>query len=344
MNSCRCGTKIRPSDPPVRNAKYMHHQKPPPAPVKRVSLAPLTTSRGRLRRRGGGGGCAGSINTPQLLELSGIGDSNILRGVGIDTNQHLPGVGRNLIDHLQVRSTYECSRPITINDVMRNPLCGAKVALEYALFRRGLMATPTVTVHALMRSGPEQSEPDLKIQLAHFSGADRHAMNKGLGVDQFPGFNIGSFQLRPRSRGSVHVGSARPQEAPKIHANYLSAEEDVTATLLGLKACRQIAEQPALADLTVREVLPGPDVQDDDGLLDYVRSCGQTSFHPIGSCKMGSDAMAVVDTNLKVHGVAGLRIADASVIPVMVSSNTNAPSIMIGERCAEFIKNERRAT
>ena len=169
-------------------------------------------------------------------------------------------------------------------------------------------------------------------------------MNKGLGVDQFPGFNIGSFQLRPRSRGSVHVGSARPQEAPKIHANYLSAEEDVTATLLGLKACRQIAEQPALADLMVREVLPGPDVQDDDGLLDYIRSCGQTSFHPIGSCKMGSDAMAVVDTNLKVHGVAGLRIADASVIPVMVSSNTNAPSIMIGERCAEFIKNERRAT
>lgn len=109
--------------------------------------------------------CAGSINTPQLLELSGIGDSNILRGVGIDTNQHLPGVGRNLIDHLQVRSTYECSRPITINDVLRNPLRGAKVALEYALFRRGLMATPTVTVHALMRSGPEQSEPDLKIRV-----------------------------------------------------------------------------------------------------------------------------------------------------------------------------------
>ncbi len=288
--------------------------------------------------------CAGAVNTPQLLELSGIGDSSILQEVGIDTNKHLPGVGQNLIDHLQVRSTYECSRPITINDVLRNPVHGARIALKYALFRRGLMATPTVTVHALMRSGPEQSEPDLKVQLAHFSGADRHAMNKGLGVDEFPGFNIGSFQLRPRSRGSIHVGSARPQEAPRIHANYLSAQEDVDATLRGLKACRQIAAQPALADLTVREVLPGPDVQDDADLLDYIRSCGQTSFHPIGTCKMGSDAMAVVDTNLKVHGVAGLRVADASVIPVMVSSNTNAPSILIGERCADFIHQERQST
>ena len=148
---------------------------------------------------------------------------------------------------------------------------------------------------------------------------------------------------RPRSRGSIHVGSARPQEAPRIHANYLSAQEDVDATLRGLKACRQIAAQPALADLTVREVLPGPDVQDDADLLDYIRSCGQTSFHPIGTCKMGSDAMAVVDTNLKVHGVAGLRVADASVIPVMVSSNTNAPSILIGERCADFIRQERHS-
>ena len=135
-----------------------------------------------------------------------------------------------------------------------------------------------------------------------------------------------------------------PPSHRKSSANYLSTPEDLAATLRGLKMCRELAAQPALSDLIIREVRPGPDVDDDESLLDYVRASGQTSYHPIGTCKMGSDPMAVVDEKLKVHGVVGLRVADASVIPVMVSSNTNAPSIMIGERCAEFIKDERRAS
>ncbi len=286
--------------------------------------------------------CAGAINSPHILEQSGIGNTKVLEQAGVSTNQHLPGVGENLIDHLQVRATYECSRPITLNDVMRNPLRGARTALQYALFRRGLMATPTVSVHALARSSAHSAEPDVKIQLAHISGADRLSLDKGLGVDAFPGFNIGSFQLRPTSRGSVHASSADAAVPPKIRANYLSTPEDRDATLRGLKMCREVAAQPALSELIVREVRPGPDVDNDEDLLDYVRASGQTSFHPIGTCKMGSDPMAVVDEKLKVHGVVGLRIADASVIPVMVSSNTNAPSIMIGERCAEFIQDERR--
>jgi choline dehydrogenase len=288
--------------------------------------------------------CAGAINTPQLLELSGIGNPDALAKAGIETKTNLPGVGANLIDHLQVRATYECSRPITLNDVLKNPLRGAKVAVEYALFRRGLMATPTVTVHALARSGEDTAQPDIKIQLAHISGADRLALDNGLGVDAFPGFNIGSFQLRPTSRGSVHAASSNPGQAPKIHANYLATEKDVEITLRGLKACRRVAQQPALSDLVVREARPGLETASDDDLLDYARATGQTSFHPVGTCKMGSDAMAVVDSKLKVHGMVGLRIADASVMPVLVSSNTNAPSIMIGERCAEFIKAERAAS
>ncbi|MGI9479985.1 MAG: GMC family oxidoreductase [Hyphomicrobiaceae bacterium] len=287
--------------------------------------------------------CAGAINSPHILELSGIGDTKVLEQAGINPHQHLPGVGANLIDHLQVRSTYECSRPITLNDVLRNPFRGARTAVQYALFRRGLMATPTVSVHALARSSTELQEPDVKIQLAHISGADRLSLNKGLGVDPFPGFNIGSFQLRPTSRGTVHASCADAAVPPKIHANYLSTPDDVAATLRGLKMCRDVAAQPALSDLIVREVRPGPEVEDDESLLEYVRASGQTSFHPVGTCKMGTDSMAVVDAKLKVHGVVGLRVADASVIPVMVSSNTNAPSIMIGERCAEFIKEERRA-
>ena len=288
--------------------------------------------------------CAGAINSPQILELSGIGDTKLLEQAGIRPHQHLPGVGANLIDHLQVRTTYECSRPITLNDILRNPLRGAGTAIQYALFRRGLMATPTVTVHALARSTEQSQEPDIKLQLAHVSGADRLALSKGLGVDAFPGFNIGSFQLRPTSRGSVHASCPDAAEPPKIQANYLSTPEDLDATLRGLKMCRELAAQPALSDLIIREVRPGPDVDDDESLLDYVRTSGQTSYHPIGTCKMGSDTMAVVDEKLKVHGVVGLRVADASVMPVMVSSNTNAPSIMIGERCAEFIKDERRAS
>ncbi len=285
--------------------------------------------------------CAGAIGSPHILELSGIGNSAVLEAAGVAPVKHLPGVGENLIDHLQVRTSYECSRPITINDTLRNPLRGAKAGLQYLLTRRGLLATPSVTVHAIARSGLDPDGPDLKIQLAHISGMDRFSYSKDLGVDKFPGFNIGVFRLHPTSRGSVHASSTDSRQAPRIHANYLSTEDDVEATVKGLRMCRDIASQAAFSDLIVREVRPGPEVGSEDELLDYARSCGQTSYHPIGTCKMGGDAMAVVDPALKVHGIVGLRVADASVLPLMISSNTNAPSILIGERCADLIKAER---
>jgi choline dehydrogenase len=156
-------------------------------------------------------------------------------------------------------------------------------------------------------------------------------------LDKFPGFGIGTFALRPQSTGSVHIASADPQAPPLIRPNYLSATADRATSIAALRLARRIAAQPALARLIVREVRPGPEVQSDAGLLEHIARLGATSYHPIGTCKMGSDAMAVVDHELRVHGVEGLRVADASIMPTMVSSNTNAPSFLIGERCADFL-------
>ena len=226
---------------------------------------------------------------------------------------------------------------ITINDILRSRWLGARTGLQYLLTRRGYLAMPTVSVHAITRSRPDAPRPDLKLQIGHVSGADRYSMAKGLGVDEYPGFNMGVFNLHPESRGSIHVQSPDPTQPPKIHANYFAEHSDVETTLIGLKMMRQLAQQSQLRNLIVREVRPGPEANDDEALIDYIRESGQTCWHPVGTCRMGNDSMAVVDNKLKVHGVVGLRIADASVMPHLVSSNTNAPSIMIGERCADFI-------
>jgi choline dehydrogenase len=287
--------------------------------------------------------CAGPIVSPQLLELSGIGNPDILKNAGITPVVNLQGVGENLQDHLQVRITYECTLPITINDMLNSKWRGMRAGLQYMLMRRGLLSTGSVSVHAITPETMESTKPTLKMQLAHVSGADRYAITGGSGIDPHPGFTIGTFNLHPESRGTIHVSSADPMAPPKIHANYLSTERDLALSLAALKLTRQIAQQPALKEVTVREVLPGPDVATDEDLIAYIRSAGQTSWHPIGTCKMGSDAMAVVDHELKVHGIVGLRVADSSIFPFMTSSNTNAPSIMVGERCADLLMGKTAA-
>ena len=286
--------------------------------------------------------CAGAINTPQLLELSGIGDEKTLQQVGITPNRHLPGVGENLLDHINVRLTYECTRPITINDILRSRWRGARAGLQYLTTKRGYLAMPTVSVHAIARSRPDAPRPDLKLQLGHISGADRYSMAKGLGVDDYPGFNLGVFNLHPQSRGSIHVQSPDPTQQPAIHANYFSDPSDVETTLIGVKMMRQVAEQSQMRDLIVREARPSLEADNDEALVDYIRETGQTCWHPVGTCRMGTDSKAVVDNKLKVHGIVGLRVADASVMPHLVSSNTNAPSIMIGERCADFLLEDNK--
>jgi choline dehydrogenase len=180
----------------------------------------------------------------------------------------------------------------------------------------------------------------VKIQMHHLSGADRYARSTGAGLDPHPGFGIGLFQLRPSSRGWVHARTSSALDDPAMDPCYLSAEEDRRTMLSALRLARRVASQPALAGLIARETRPGPDVLDDDGLLEYIKTSGQTSWHPIGTCRMGpdGDAGAVVDAALRVRGVQGLRVVDSSVMPTMPSSNTNAASIAIGERAADLIE------
>jgi choline dehydrogenase len=279
---------------------------------------------------------AGPIKSPQLLELSGIGDAERLQALGIPVRQHLPGVGENLIDHLQSRLTFECKEPITLNDIMSSPLRQAWMGMRYLINRRGPMATPSASVHALARTRASEDRPDVKIQLHHISGADRYA-KKGYGLDPFPGFGIGFFQLRPRSRGSVHATSTDPGAAPRIDPRYLDHEEDRDTTLRALRLARVISRQSAFGRHLKRETRPGIGIDDDEGLLDYIKASGQTSWHPVGTCRMGPDAQAVVDCALRVHGIERLRVVDSSVMPTMCSSNTNAASIVIGEKGADLM-------
>jgi choline dehydrogenase len=284
---------------------------------------------------------AGPIQSPQLLELSGIGQPALLQRLGLPVVHALAGVGENLIDHLQNRLTYACTRPITINEVLASPVRQALMGAQYLLTRRGYMAVPLATVHALARSSPEDPQPDLKIQITHKSGADRYVKSAADGMDSFPGFSIGIFQLRPESRGSVHARSADIAEAPRIDPNYLAHEADVRALLRGVRLTRRIAATGPMRALISRETRPGPDVDSDQAVLDYLKASGQTSWHPVGTCRMGRDPMAVVDARLRVHGIDRLRVVDSSVFPTMPSSNTNAPSIMVGEKAADMVLADR---
>ncbi len=285
--------------------------------------------------------CAGAIQSPQLLELSGVGQGERLQRLGIPVVADSPHVGENMVDHLQVRCTYETMLPITINDVMRSFWHRMKVGAQYVFTRKGLMAGTSSTAHALTRSRDGLSRPDVMVRIYHISGKDRYSRSPGAGIDPFPGFSIGGFKLHPESRGTIHIASPDPEKAPAIEPNYLRAESDRRTALDLLGLVRRIASQPAIAPLIVAEHRPGPAVADDDALLAYVKESGQTAWHTVGTCRIGREGEGVVDSKLRVRGVAGLRVADASVMPTIVSSNTNAPAIMIGERAADFLREGR---
>jgi len=293
---------------------------------------------------------AGAIQSPQMLELSGIGAPAVLARAGVNLAHPLPGVGENLRDHLHVRIGYETTLPITLNTILRDPVARMKMGARWLFLGRGLMSTSSATAMAIARSRPDLPRPDIKMQLHQLSMASSHyADNRNassladrMGLDPYPGFSIGTYVLRPESQGSVHIRKPDANEHPEIRANYLSAEHDVTTMLAALRMIRRIAAQPALSQHIVRETRPGPAAQDDDALLEHVRGTGQTSYHPIGTCRMGSDAQAVVDAKLRVHGIEGLRVCDASIMPTMVASNTNAPSIMIGEKASDLVLADAR--
>jgi choline dehydrogenase len=289
--------------------------------------------------------CAGAIQSPQLLELSGIGNPDVLRRAGVAPLHALPGVGENLRDHLHVRIGFETNLPVTLNTIMRSPLERMKMGARWLFLSRGLMTTSSATAMAIARSRPDLPRPDIKMQLHQLSMASSHyadnrkarSVADRLGLDPWPGFSIGTYVLRPESQGSVHIRKPDAAEHPEIRANYLSAEHDVRTMLAALRMIRRVAAQRALAQYIVRETRPGPAAQDDDALLEHVRATGQTSYHPIGTCRMGADPQAVVDAQLRVHGIEGVRVCDAAIMPTMVASNTNAPSIMIGEKASDLV-------
>ncbi|MCJ7873497.1 GMC family oxidoreductase N-terminal domain-containing protein [Phaeobacter sp. J2-8] len=279
---------------------------------------------------------AGAIDTPKLLELSGIGQGARLRQLGINVVHDLPGVGEGLRDHLHTRLSFRCRNVVTLNQIMHNPLRKALFGLRYLLRRDGLMSGSTSTVHALVRTGDGPGQPDMKLQLHPMSSADARAAGK-LVFDRFPGFGIGTFPLRPRATGSVHLGSADPDTPPVIVANYLGNPEDLVRAVAGVRLARKVAQQPALAAFDPVEIRPGDVAQSDDDIAAFIRETGTTSYHPVGSCRMGEGREAVVDARLRVRGITGLRIADASIFPTMPSANTHAPSLLAGEMVADFI-------
>lgn len=280
---------------------------------------------------------AGPIQSPKILELSGVGGLDVLGRQAIDVVHNLPGVGENMSDHPNCRLTFECTQPITINDVLMRPLLKLKEGIRFVMFGKGLLSICSATAHTVMRSGPGVNQPDLKLQLQPFSGKDRYARRPQDGLDPHSGFTIGVMALRPHSRGYVHIKSADPAVQPRIDPNYLADERDLKVLLAGVRAVRRLVSMPALKELVARETRPGPEVRSEREITDYIRATTQTTWHVVGTCRIGNDDMAVVDSDLRVRGLQGLRVIDSSVFPTVPSSNTNAPTIALAEKGADLV-------
>ncbi len=279
----------------------------------------------------------GAVQSPQLLELSGIGRPDVLQAQGIDVLHALPGVGENHQDHYIIRMVWRVGGTRTLNERSHGlPLL--KEIFRYAITRRGVLTTSAGIVNGNVRSRPELETPDIQYTIAHASFKDPVKRI----LDREPGLTIGPTPLRPESRGTIHIKSNDPLAAPAIRPNFLSRESDRRCLVEGMKIARRITSAPSLARYIAEEVDPGGDAQSDDELLDFARRKGGTIHHPVGTAKMGSDAMAVVDDRLRVHGIRGLRVIDASVMPLIVSGNTNAPVIMIAEKAADMIKQDAK--
>jgi len=277
--------------------------------------------------------CGGAIGSPQILMLSGIGSREHLAEFGIPVVHHLPGVGQSLQDHYSAAIKLKCRFPITVNDVMRSPLKKLWSGLEYFTMRKGVLTAITASVALFARTRPELATPDVKYSIATFS-ADRPQD----GLHKWSGFTLLVYQLRPESRGEIRLKSANPAAAPAMTPNYLAAENDRRTIVDGLKIGRTLLSSRHMQQFVESEYVPGAAIRTDTELLEYARNSGGTVFHPTSTCKMGIDPMAVVDPELRVYGVEGLRVVDASVMPAVISGNTNAPTIMIAEKASDMIR------
>ncbi|MBV8165831.1 MAG: GMC family oxidoreductase N-terminal domain-containing protein, partial [Alphaproteobacteria bacterium] len=283
--------------------------------------------------------CGGAINSPQLLMLSGIGPQDHLAAFGIPVVHHLAGVGQSLQDHYSAPIKLRSRLPVTVNDVMLSHAKKLKVGVQYMMFRTGPLAMISSPAALFARTRPGLATPDVKCSVSPFS-----AERPQDGLHPWSGFTMIAYQLRPESLGEITLKSPNPADAPAMRPNYLATPTDQQCLVDGLKLCRRVLQQAPLSNFVESEYLPGPAVQTDAEWLEHARQTGGTVFHPTSTCKMGIDALAVVDPELRVRGIAGLRVADASVMPTVVSGNTNAASIMIGEKCADLLRqNAQRA-
>ena len=275
---------------------------------------------------------AGAIGSPQILQLSGIGPGALLQAHGIEVAHDLPGVGENLHDHLQVRSIYKVKNTVTLNQRVNSLVGKAAMGLEYLLFKTGPLTMPPSQLGAFARSDPSRESANIEWHVQPLS-LDKF----GDPLHKFNAITPSVANLQPTSRGHVRIKDADPLQAPAITLNYLSTAQDREVAVAGLRFTRRIMAAQALARFEPQEWLPGPEVESDEALAHAAGDLGTTIFHPVGTCKMGSDRLAVVDDRLAVHGVAGLRVIDASVMPRITSGNTNAPTVMIAEKGAEFV-------
>jgi len=280
---------------------------------------------------------AGAIGSTQILQLSGIGNPELLREAGVTPVHALHGVGQHLQDHLQSRLMLRLNLPISLNDLTRGPWRKLLIGMSYIFRRRGVLSFGASLAGGFARTPLASDRPDIQF---HFQPLSLDSYDSGL--HSFPGATISACQLRPESEGSIFVTSPDPSARPEIRANYLATELDRLTMIEGFRYARRIAAAPALAELVAGEHRPGSAAQSDDEILDYIRATGSSIYHPSGTCRMGPDPTRgdVVDARLRVHGLAGIRVADCSIMPRLISGNTNAAAIMIGERAATLIRED----
>jgi choline dehydrogenase len=277
----------------------------------------------------------GAYGSPQLLLLSGLGPAEHLQAMGVAVRRDMPAVGGNLHDHFNTYLSWRCARPITLNDLENSWPRKILAAVEYGLFRKGPMASNGIHAGLFTRSDPRLERPDLQINLLEWSTLER--TKDRVIPHPFPGFTLSPVHLRPDGRGTVRLASPDPLAPPRISFDFLRTDYDMNAILTGVRLIRKIAEQPALKPYIVEELAPGTAVSSDADLAAFVRQTGVSNHHPSSSCAMGTGSNSVVDPRLRVHGIPGLRVADASIMPQVVAGNTNAPSIMIGEKAAAML-------
>lgn len=271
--------------------------------------------------------CAGAVNSPQLLMLSGIGPAKHLEELGIEVHLDLPGVGENLQDHLFLPVSYECPKPVSLIAAS-----SFSSLLGYMLFRRGMLTSNVAESGGFVRTRPDADRPNLQ-----FLFGAAFYLNHGLVRPKDHGFSIGPTLLRPESRGRIRLRGTFPMDQPRIEPDYLSRDSEVEVMVAGIELARRIAAANPLRTYCGKEVVPGADIKSRGEIAGYVRDAAETTYHPVGTCKMGTDAMAVVDARLAVRGIQGLRVVDASIMPTITSGNTNAPVIMIAEKAADLI-------